>query len=269
MWQLALGQIGNTAANGGISFLPETEALVARFTTPPTYARKVLINTTIGSLISGGVWSKLDALYVIAAEDAQAARRNWLADQYNATAISSPTFTTDRGYAGNGTTSYLTTGFNPVTAGGNYSQNSAVLFLADLTSRAANANVELGISNGGITQQSILATRNTGDIFVGKVNDVTTGTVTSTNSQGRFTASRQSSSEKSLYINGSLVSSPSVSSITVPSFGFFVCCINFGGSPLAFSTDQIAAVALGGGLSSGEVSTLDSAIANYLTAVGA
>jgi hypothetical protein len=88
----------------------EAAALVARFTTQPTNARKALIDTFVGSLKTAGVWSKLDALYVTAQFDAQAAQRNWIADQYNLTPANAPTFTADRGYAGNGTSAHLTTG---------------------------------------------------------------------------------------------------------------------------------------------------------------
>ena len=89
----------------GVSFLPETEALVARLTTPPTLERKERVNTLISSLIDAGVWAKLDCLWGMAAADAQAARQNWSQDAHDLTTVNSPTFTADRGYRGNGTTS--------------------------------------------------------------------------------------------------------------------------------------------------------------------
>ena len=52
----------------------------------------------------------MEGLWVTAAADAQAGRQNWVQDAYNLTTVKSPTFTADRGYQGNGTTSYLWTG---------------------------------------------------------------------------------------------------------------------------------------------------------------
>ncbi|WP_336802535.1 hypothetical protein, partial [Kaistia sp. MMO-174] len=72
----------------------------ARLTNQPTTARKKLYNDLIVSLKTAGVWAKLDALYVLAAADAQAARQNLVANAYNISASGSPVFTADRGYTG-------------------------------------------------------------------------------------------------------------------------------------------------------------------------
>ena len=111
---LGLGSVATMGA--GVSYDAAATALFARFTTPPTSARKAVINTLIVALKDAGVWSKLDALYLFAAADSQAARQNWVQDLYNATAVSSPTFTADRGYNGDGSASYVDSGFNPTTA---------------------------------------------------------------------------------------------------------------------------------------------------------
>ena len=42
-----------------------------------------------------------------------------------ASLVNSPTFTTDRGFTGNGSTSYLDSGYNVSTGGGVYAQDSA------------------------------------------------------------------------------------------------------------------------------------------------
>src|SRR5690606_35810663 len=96
-------------------------------TTPPTRARQLLINTTITNLIAAGLWPKLDVLYLLAAADEQAARLNWKnPGTFTCTAVNSPTFTADRGFAGDGSTSYLDTNFNISSASGRlYEQNSA------------------------------------------------------------------------------------------------------------------------------------------------
>lgn len=114
---LGLGSVVTLNQGWGYTFTnAEASALVARFTTPPTNARKLLIDNLVGSLKTAGVWTKLDALYMRAAADSQAARLNWVADQYNSTAFSSPVFTADRGYTPDGSASYVDSGFNPTTA---------------------------------------------------------------------------------------------------------------------------------------------------------
>ena len=68
-----------------------TEAIAAAFTTPPTTARKNLIDAAVVALKSAGVWTKLDALYLFAAADSQAAIINWKAPgTYNCDARSMP-----------------------------------------------------------------------------------------------------------------------------------------------------------------------------------
>lgn len=120
---------GNPAVFASPRYLAQAKALFARMTVPPSNARKSLINQTISALLSAGVWQKLDALYVMAAHDAQAARLNWIADQYNLTAVNSPTFTTDSGYTGNGTNAYLSTGMvaSTLNASGKMKQNSLTM----------------------------------------------------------------------------------------------------------------------------------------------
>lgn len=105
------------------AYCPEALALFARMTTQPTDARKTVINTFITSLKTAGVWDKLDAMYVFAAANQQAALLNWIADTNNATAENSPAFTADEGIQGNGTNSYDNT-FTNCTGGYGINFNS-------------------------------------------------------------------------------------------------------------------------------------------------
>lgn len=264
MWQLALGQIANTAALGGQSFLPETEALVARFSTPPTYARKVTINTLIGSLISGGIWSRLDCFYVMAAADAQAARRNWITDAYNLIAINSPTFTADRGYTGNGSSSYLNTGYTPATNGVNTTQNSAHVAAWNRKVRAGEASQIVGAAG----QVHGLATRWVNDLAYSLVSG-TTSQLVSPGSDGFYVGNRSSGAAAELYRNGSPILSSSVSGGGLATVPVFILAQNNAGSPDRFSTDEAAAVSLGGSLNAAAQAAYDAAVRAYMIAVGA
>ncbi|MFG1397189.1 hypothetical protein [Roseixanthobacter pseudopolyaromaticivorans] len=60
----------------GQPLAPETTSLLARMSVQPAAGRRTQIDTLVKSLLAAGIWTKLDALYLLAAHDAQAARLN-------------------------------------------------------------------------------------------------------------------------------------------------------------------------------------------------
>lgn len=78
--------------------LPETLALVARMTTPPSAARVKSMNRLIERLVRGGIWSKLHAFWMLAGHNAADIKLNWVNSNFNLTGpFGSVTVTTDRG----------------------------------------------------------------------------------------------------------------------------------------------------------------------------
>jgi hypothetical protein len=248
------------------SFLPEAQSLFARFTTPPTLARQILINNLINSLVSAGVWAKLDALYVMAAADAQSARQNWIANQYNLTPVSAPTFTADRGYQGNGTSSYLGTGFNATTAvSPKFVQNSGAIAVWSRTD-VANANYFDCGSASSVSSQYRFNSRSTnadtmrGALNVGGlVNYGAAGT-----SLGHFALSRTASNLTTAYRNGVSLATEASLSVTLENVEFRI--LTSGG---VFSARQLAISHIGSGLTVGETLAAYNAFNTYLQAVGA
>src|SRR5215213_2374639 len=103
----------------GVAYEAETTAIVAAMTSAPDATRQGQINTLVAALKTAGVWTKMDVLYILAAHHEQAGRVNWKnPGTLTASLISTPTFTTDRGYTSNGTSTSLNTGYNPVTFSG-------------------------------------------------------------------------------------------------------------------------------------------------------
>lgn len=109
----------NADAGGGVPpvvILPQTEALIARFSTfAPTANHKLAINQVFTDLIDGGVFTDLIHFAPVSgfAGDVQAATRNWVQDLYNLTVVgtlplNNIAFTGD-GNVGN----YLDSGMNP------------------------------------------------------------------------------------------------------------------------------------------------------------
>lgn len=264
-----VGDVGHTQSKG-VGYTAEALALFARFTTPPTEARKGLINALIVALKAAGVWTKLDAFYMLAAADAQAAQRNWKADAYNLSPQSAPTFDADRGYTGNGTSSYLATSFNPFTAGGQFALNSAHIGVYSRTSGTAQS-LEIGARLSNVSQQTVLQLRNASDQFTARINqdvvsDVATGV---TDGSGHFVGSRTGASARSLYRNGSALTASVEASTAMPNFEIFILAGNTNGSAANFSARQLSVAHWGAALTAQNVTDLNAAIGAYLTTVGA
>src|SRR5215475_8332903 len=75
-------------------------------------ARKTLVNNLISGLKTDGVWTDLDRLWLYAGENQPSALTDLVATGL-ATAVNSPTFTTDNGFTGvdASTTVYIDSGF--------------------------------------------------------------------------------------------------------------------------------------------------------------
>lgn len=242
----------------------EAAALVARFTTQPTNARKALIDTLVGSLKAGSVWSKLDCFYVMAAADEPAAKLNWIADAYNLTeSATNPTFTEDRGYQGNGTTSKLLTGFTPSTAGGKFALNSAA-FGVWVRTENNGSYLDMGANDG--TNLAILRSRNAGQVnFI--VNNSTQAVANVASSIGFTSAQRTAASgatSTTAYKNGVSLGDFNSTSVGLPTGQF---CL-LGRSDNATSINQVSAAAIGN-FSGAEHLALYNALNTYLVAVGA
>jgi hypothetical protein len=93
--------------------------------TLPSAGQQLLQNQLLVDLKNGGIWSKLDTLAVFATDgDSDFALIDWkrLSDY---TAVNSPTFSTNGGFAGNNTSAYIDTNYNPFTSGVNYTLDNA------------------------------------------------------------------------------------------------------------------------------------------------
>lgn len=250
--------------------MPEAVALRTAMSVKPTGPRLGLYVTLIRELKAAGIWSKLDALYLLAAHDAQAARINVRQPgSFDLSLVNAPTFATDQGYAGNGSTSYLNTGFNPATAGGHYALDSAHLGVWSRTASTANV-VDIGARTSGTTAQSFLQARNLSNAFAARLNqDLSTGGPTVTDSLGHFVNARTGAEERAYYKNGTAAATSTAASSAVTVGNILIGALNNGGVPQLHSARQYAAAHIGGGLSDADVAALHAALLKFLTAVGA
>lgn len=241
---------------------PSAIAIFNAFTTPPTSARKTIINNLVVSLKSVGVWTLLDILYLTAAADSQAATINWKSPAgFMLVPVSAPGFVADQGFTGNGTSSRLRTQYTPNANGLNFVQNDASAWVWSRTS-AQNANVAIG----NITApRSFVTPRNLSDAILFGINDGTSSTVSNTNGSGLVGTQRPNSATKRAWRNGAQVGADaSIASTAIANAEQWVC----GGNATNFSTYQIAAAAWGASLS-GKEAAFYNAMLTYMQAVGA
>jgi hypothetical protein len=93
--------------------------------TTPSYSQQIKQNQLVLDLKAGGIWSKLDTFGVFATDgSSDFALIDWKRlSQY--TAVNSPTFTTNQGFQGNATSSYIDTNYKPSTDAINMTLNSS------------------------------------------------------------------------------------------------------------------------------------------------
>jgi hypothetical protein len=262
-------EFGRIGKSGGSSYDPAATALFARMTVQPDNTRKSLINSLITTLKANGIWANFDALYVMAAHDAQAARLNWVQDLYNLTAVNSPVFTIDRGYAGDGSTAMLVTGITPAAAGLKFKQNSSHISCYDRTARAADGTAQIGALTGPIA--TYIQTRGTSDLLNSALNDGGSGAgIANAANPGFYAIDRVSSTSFRAYKSGAYLGPVTIAS-SAPTNGaqFTLLAVNSDGGTSAFTTDQLAAATIGAGLGTTMQPQLYTALQAYMTGVGA
>lgn len=258
----------------GAPLQDETTTLIEAMDTEPSQARQDLYNELIADLKSAGVWTKLDALYIMAAHDSQAASLNIKnPGTYDLTAGGgSPTFTEDAYYSFNGSTDWLDTNFNPATAGGNYEQDSATIGIWSATSGTRQFSFGFQVNN--TTGGAYMSPHTSGDRWQFQMNSGTNihniGNSGNpwTNSTGLFALNRSGSAAVQAYWNGAAQTIQS-SGATQVSSALNSNSFRIGMTRAASQYGAIDAPAafIGGSLTSGEHDALYDAIDSYLTAV--
>jgi hypothetical protein len=262
--------IPEVAGRGRVLADPAAAALIARMSGTPNAGRAGLIDVLVRALKASGVWAKLDLLYLMAAHDAQAARLNWIGAANDLAAVNAPGFTTDRGYAGDGATSYLDSGW-AASGSARFLTDSASLgcWINAGTDTASDFAVAMGArdaSNG-----AFVGPRGSSNAIRGRVNQASSAASSGTvaTRMGLTVLSRTASNLVSCYRGGGLDGSFATVSggrATVP---FFLGCLNANGAFSNGADNRIAAAFAGAGLSGGEVAALHAALSAYLTSVGA
>jgi hypothetical protein len=275
MWQFlpaalvaANGSYGKVAGGGGYS--TEAQQFFDRITDPGS-TRKTHYATLIDGLVSDGIWTKLDALWITAADIAGNAVINLKSSSFSMTNHSA-TFEADRGYTGDGATAYIDTGYNPTTASGNFTTNAGHISAWGRTSRASATEALIGLGNSGTSYRSVLMPR-FADFLYCTINSDSGGpqTFSNTSSNGFFVNNRSGLNAVQGYRNGSSLGTEAATSDARagPNANFALLANNEDGGRIWYTSDQIAAASIGGSLNATEVGNFYTRVQTYMTAVGA
>jgi hypothetical protein len=213
-------------------------------------------------LKAAGVWAKLDRLWLLAAANTQSSLIDLVA-RGTGTATSSPTFTADRGWQGNGSSSFVDFDFNPTTATSpKFALNDASFGLWAVTASSVTAGVDVGNYTGGAVETFIMTNHNGSGTFSRYQINASAGAASVDNggvTTGMFHAQRTASNAIALYINGASVGTAATASASVINRAFYVD---------GFGNAQAGAAWMGKGMTSGEIAAFYNAMRYYMTSVG-
>lgn len=243
----------------------EVQAFFARLSSEPTTERKAAYRALINTLVSAGVWSKLDVLHLLAAADQATAFTNLVSADYTATKDADAPFTIDRGLTGidvAASTLGLDTHFNPTEAGGHYAQNSAtVCAWSDYVVGQSRALVFAGDPFVAWDKLVMYPYQNNG-LGLNLINaNSESGFNQTTDGGGLQCLTRTGSAGWAVHQRGLNRGTQTRASVGIPDID-----IRFIGSGFA---GHVMATVIGGGLSDAEHLALSNAIEAYLDEVGA
>lgn len=224
----------------GAGYNTDALALFSRMSSqPPPRVKRSISNLFDGlkaigyPLTASGPW---DAFYWVTSNAADALL-NWVSSSYPLVPQNSPVATPYRGFQGNGSTSYYSTGFNPSAAGGKHVQDSAHMFIWSLTDATGSTADDAGNTNTRINSKGSstpFVRCNSGSITNPSVSD----------SLGFSAVSRTASAGFRFHKNGAAGSSITGTSIAPANAEFTLCKVNTN-----YSARSIAGFGFGSGIS--------------------
>lgn len=242
---------------------PDAQAAFAAMTVQPSANRKTLYNNLIVGLKADGIWAKLDWLAILAAETAQAGRLNLRNPSKAWAAINSPTFTADRGYQGDGTSSHLDMGEPFGFSGALFTRNDAHLMAAaNDGGLATSRSPHIGNTGAARAQINILGVAGNNTYAINA--SVAVAYAGSGVANGIRIVTRSTSTDSIAYTNGAVVSSVSSTSGGVSSTNGTLLR-----TASAYSDDRVCAAGSGSNLTAADVTAYYTRLNTFLSAIGA
>lgn len=237
----------------------------------PSLAQRTKQNTLYTSWenVAGESLADLDLLYVMATDGTRVfASINWAdTDNFSFTENNSPTFTENEGFTGNGSSSYLSTGWDPDTNAVNFTQDEGGWFIGlNNEVAASDANRVFGSTNAAFVGQNVLLPKTSANVHGFSVNSLGPTVGSAVSSIGFFHGRRVASNDLRLFKDGSQVgaTAPSASN-GLSSVDILICASDLNGSRV-YSTSQVTCFAIGASLT-GQESALYTAWNTYFTSL--
>lgn len=216
-------------------------------------ARQALVSNFIAAEKHAGCWTLTDDYWLLWAENATQALVS-LKQLRTATPVNSPTFTANSGYAGNGTSSYINTGFIPATHGVALTVGSAHLAAYELTN-VGSAGVTAGCQNS-TTESLRFVSRTAVDGYqIAAVSDIGGSGSGVTDSRGLTSVQRDDSSATvfTIFKNGALATTPTrTKAANLPGVALFILANNNNGVAANFRAATTGFTCAGGAVSSSQ-----------------
>jgi hypothetical protein len=230
-----------------VSYDDDLETYITGLTTPLNEGTLGKLNTFIVDLKSAlsitNLSDTFDVMYILANETEEAALRNLVERDHDATNISSTSFTAFEGFTGDGTADYLDTDFATASDGVNYTENNASIGVY-VRNNVSSDRIVMGARGAGSDLMMYLNYPSLG--FATRVN---TGTyridATNAGAVGMFIATRNGSGngDQYNYINKTTPSQTASSAGDtdgLPMANIFILALSNGGLAVDFSTSQVA-----------------------------
>jgi chitodextrinase len=217
------------------------------------------VDTLIKCYKSAGVFNTQDREWLLWSENMQQAQID-LIHAASWTAHGTSGFTANAGWAGDGSTRYLDTGFAPASAGGNFGANSANM---DGYITSAGGGVEFGVTDGGYSfiNAEFMGYDLEGATFPSLSNP--SGAV------GLWSIFRTDGNNSAAYKNGSsYISSGSDPAIMFPNRPVYIGAQDDSGTADNFTSATLAMMGFGGGLTTAQSAAKAQCDNGYATSKG-
>lgn len=250
------------------AYEPETTAFASRHSVAPDSTRKGHMNTLIKTLKDNSIWDRLDVLQVYESHSVTSSDwgLNWRKNTHNATSsATSVGLTVNAPVTTNGSSSYIKTGFSPLTEGVAFSKERCALGVL-LTSTTSSSGFDIGFAGTLGTAYIRIQIRNSGSYFA-RLNTVSGSVLTGsqTSASAFHTFVRNGLTSVTYYRGTSSVNAGTGQDIgTIPG-GEIEVGRGEGGN---YRAGSYGAFFAGTYLDSTQVSTLITALTTYITAIG-
>lgn len=229
-------------SGGFITSDPDVAAWAAVVGAGTNQAEVTALTTFVVADKADGNWAKRDRLWIYMLGTAGAAAIDLVA-RASHSLVSSPTFTTLGGYTGNGTSSYINTGFNPSTMAvkGTRNDTSHGVDIAVAESRGSGAFYAFNGNNSATNTNGIFRNSNNTQWAWGANNTLTSDNTNFSGGvqSGLIVAERTGSAAgaSAIYGAGASLGVGATGSNALISANFFVLSINNGGGVAGFWTN--------------------------------